>query len=212
MAASQNQRLRRLAEKASRRKLIVAEKRKAEAAIAGGRDLRQIGEAALSPVRTCVVSAGLFDDGIGWLVLARTLRSGLIGASFFLVDVWCLGVKDAFFSVLSRPAFEERIADTRQTQALVDIDPSVARKLLQDAVAYADSFGFAPNAGFAAAQAIFGDIEPATQTFTFGRDGKPFFTSGPNDTRARIRGILDTLEKSAGPGGYDYLVLAGGVG
>jgi DDE superfamily endonuclease len=52
--------------------------------------------AARAPVRTCVMAEGLFADGIGWVVLARTLPSGQVGASFFLVDVWCLGVKDAW--------------------------------------------------------------------------------------------------------------------
>ncbi len=61
-----------------------------------GHDARQIGDASRAPVGTCVMSERLFDDGIGWVVLARTLPSGQVGASFFLVDAWCLGVKDAF--------------------------------------------------------------------------------------------------------------------
>ncbi len=89
---------------------------------------------------------------------------------------------------------------------LVDIDPSVARKLLHDAAAYAASFGLAPREGFAEAEAIFGDIPMATETFRFGKDGKPFLVSGPNDSPARIRYILDALAKRAGPGGFDYLV------
>ena len=84
MAASQNQRLRRLAEKASRRKTIVAEKRRAEATVTGDHEARQIIDSSRAPVRACVMAERLFADGMGWVVLARALPSGQIGASFFL--------------------------------------------------------------------------------------------------------------------------------
>lgn len=206
MAASQNQRLRRLAEKASRRKTIVAEKRRAEATVTGGHEARQIIDSSRAPVSACVVAERLFADGMGWVVLARALPSGQIGASFFLVDIWCLGVKDAFFGVMSRQKFDERIEASRREQPHVEIDPPVARKLLHDASAYAASFGLAPSEGFTEAEAIFGDIPMATETFSFGKDGKPFFMSGPNDSRTRIRRILDTLVKHAGPDGFDYII------
>jgi hypothetical protein len=155
MAAAQSQRLRRVAQKASRRKAIVAEKRRAETATMGGREAHQIIAAARSPVKSCVVAERLFADGIGWVVLARTLPSGLVGGSFFLVDVWCLGVKDAFFAVMPPPIFEERMERSSREQPLVDIDPSVARKLLRDAAAYAGSFGVAPSEGCAEGRGAF---------------------------------------------------------
>jgi hypothetical protein len=145
MAASQSQRLRRKAEKVSRRKAVVAEKRKADTAMIGQSDRRQIIEAARSPIKACVVAHRLFADGIGWVVLTRTLPSGLVGASFFLVDVWCLGVKDAFFRVMRQQKFEEQVKASSEEQPIADIDPSVARKLLHDAVAYAGSLDLAPS-------------------------------------------------------------------
>lgn len=206
MAPSQSQRLRRMAEKASRRKAVVAEKRKADMVVIGGRETHQILAAARSPIKTCVVADQLFTAGIGWVVLARSLPSGLVGASFFLVDVWCLGVKDAFFRVVPQEKFEQQMNASSREQPVVDIYPSVARKLLHDAVAYAASFGLAPSEDFAEVEAIFGDIPVATETFPFGKDGKPFYMSGPNDSPTRIRRILDTLVRRVGPGGFDYIV------
>jgi hypothetical protein len=209
MATSPSQRIRRMAQKASRRKAIVAEKHKAGSTMSGREALQIIG-AARAPVRTCVMAERLFADGIGWVVLARTLPSGQVGASFFLVDVWCLGVKDAFFLVMPQLAFEERMHESSRDQPVVVIDPSVARKLLHDAAAYAGSFGLAPSTGFAKAEALFGEIPMATKTFSFGKDGKPFFMSGPNDSRTRIRNIMDKLVKSVGPDGFDYIVNVDG--
>ena len=64
---------------------------------------------------------------------------------------------------------------------------------------------------FAKAEALFGEIPMATKTFSFGKDGKPFFMSGPNDSRTRIRNIMDKLVKSVGPDGFDYIVNVDGV-
>jgi len=45
--------------------------------------------------------------------------------------------------------------------------------------------------------------------FEYGREGKPFYVSGPHDTPAGIQTILDQLKRRVGEGNYDYLVLAG---
>lgn len=86
------------------------------------------------------------------------------------------------------------------------LSTAAADKLLHDAVAYAGSFGLAPSEGFTEAEAIFGDTPLATETFPFGKDGKPFYVSGPNNSPTRIRQILDTLVKRVGEGGFDYIV------
>jgi hypothetical protein len=205
MVTSRSHRLRRAARKASRRKAVVAENRKTEAATKGGGEARQVAVAARAPVKACIVSDGLFAEGIGQLVLARTLPSGMVAASFFLIDVWCLGVKGAFFVVMPPQKFGNRIDELSRQQPFIDIDPSVARKLLHDAAVYAASFGLAPSEDFAQVEAIFGDIPMAMETFPFGKNGKPFFISGPHDSPTRIRRILDTLAKRAGPDGFNFM-------
>jgi hypothetical protein len=206
MAISQSQRLRHTAQKAARRKAVLAQRRTADLAMNVGAEARQISDAAKGPVRTCMMSERLFDAGMGRVVLSRTLPSGQVAASFFLVDVWCLGIKDAFFQVMPAWSFEEKIKASSEDEPDVDLHPSVARKLLHDAAAYAQSLGFAPSPAFGQAEALFGDIAMATQTFTFGKDGKAFYISGPNDTTARIRHIMQMLAKSRGADGFDYMV------
>jgi hypothetical protein len=205
MATSQSHRLRRAAQKASRRKAVVAENRKAGAATKGGAQARQVVVAARAPVKACIVSDGLFAEGIGQLILARTLPLGMVAASFFLIDVWCLGIKDAFFVVMTPQKFEDRMDELSRQQPFVDIDPPVARKLLHDAAVYAAGFGLAPSEDFAQAEGIFGDIPMAMETFPFGKNGKPFFISGPHDSPTRIRRTLDTLVKRAGPDGFNFM-------
>jgi len=211
MAVSQSQRLRRMAEKASRRRQIVAQKQRTELQSGVGSQTREIAQAARAPFEDCLVSERLFENGIGWLVAARRLPSGTIAAGFFLIDVWCLGVKDAFFREMPRDAFEARIDAVADDDPMTRIDAAVARKLLEDAASYAETFGLSACESFGKIEAIFGDVVPAEESFTFGKDGKPFYFSGPNDTPARIKRIVETLRKSVGAEGFDFMINAAGL-
>ena len=125
-----------------------------------------------------------------------------------MVDVWRLGIKDAFFRLTSRRELEEHMRRIDGEYSLVPMDPSVARKLLHDAAAYAASFDLPPSENFANVELIFGDTPLAEETFPFGKDGKPFYVSGPNDSPARQRRIMDALAKHAGSERFDFMVEA----
>jgi hypothetical protein len=53
------------------------------------------------PLYECCASAEIFDVGIGDVLISRRrARDGLIAASIFLVDIFCLGVKNAMFHLM----------------------------------------------------------------------------------------------------------------
>lgn len=156
-----------------------------------------------------LVSSAVWKSGLGNILISRVLENGRVAYAMFLLDVFCLGVKDVMFDVISQekydvewlPRLKERIAFKRQS-------PEYVRKLVEGGVAFARSIGFEPQADYRQAQAIFGDIDPALcdETFAFGRDGKPFFISGPHDSPARCRKIIDTLQQHCGLDAYDYML------
>jgi len=43
-------------------------------------------------------------------------------------------------------------------------------------------------------------------TFTFGKDNKPFYVQGPNESPGDVRRIMHTLETNFGQKGYNYLL------
>jgi hypothetical protein len=45
------------------------------------------------------------------------------------------------------------------------------------------------------------------QTFTWGKDGKPFFVGGPHDSPARCQQIMNVLTTRLGDGGFGFSVL-----
>jgi len=202
------QRQRQLAAKAARRKAVVATKKKSEVMAASL--VGRIRVASKGPIVRCVMPSTLFEIGIGHIIVARALPSGLLGCAHFLVDVFCLGIKDAFYAEIGEQELRSRLAEQSVMQKFIDVEPARARKLIRDAAAYAAGLGLPAAKDTPAVEAIFGDTDvgACTETFTFGKDGKPFFVSGPNDTPARIRAITRTLQASRGTGGWDYLVEA----
>ena len=200
------QRQRKLAAKAAHRKAVVAAKKKLEvssSSLAG-----RIRVASQGRIVRCMMPSTLFDIGIGHVVVARALPSGLLGCAYFLIDVFCLGVKDVFFAELGETELRSFLAAQQDSQRFIDVEPARARKLIRDASAYAAGLGLPAAKDVPTIEAIFGDVDAGacTEIFPFGKDGKPFFVSGPNDTPVRIRAIRQALEKSRVTGGWDYFI------
>src|ERR1700682_3666292 len=138
----------RRAAKAARRKAVGAEKRKAE--LLEGTLAARGRRGASAPIQECLLPEGLFEDGLGPLILARGASPDYLNVGVFLVDVWCQGIKNTFFRSVGPEEFELLIATTSATQSLVAVDPSYARKLLRDVTAWSGSIGFSPHRDFAA--------------------------------------------------------------
>src|ERR1700683_3998286 len=61
---------------------------------------------ATAPIHQCLVPANLFEQGIGNLVFTRLLPDGRIILAIFLLDVFCLGAKNSFLSIVPKPEYE----------------------------------------------------------------------------------------------------------
>ena len=155
-------------------------------------------------------SANLFDSGCGYLVVSRFKADARVEAGFFLLDVFCLGVKDAGFHQFSGIAdYQEGLIDRIFPAGnSVRMTPEAARKLTEDAISYARGLGFSPGADYKKASRVFGGITTANcvEQFVFGQDDKPLYIQGPSDSPARVERILRALEARCGEDGYHYIV------
>ena len=175
----------------------------------------RLAAAARYPVLHCSIGDRLADQGMGSVLLSRELPGGQVAVAVFLVDRYCLGVKDTHMEILGRSSYESKyVRKMGSEMPSHDVPPAEAFKLLTEAVAYARSLGLPPHPDYAKARLLFGDVNPADSSaeFEFGKDGKPFFIAGPHDTPERCRRILATLTNSCGPGGFHYLLPMGGPG
>ncbi len=139
-------------------------------------------------------------------IIRRRQPDGDICFATYLVDKYCLGVKDTFGNAgfsLARYQNEVRNKIFRELKPQ-ECPIELAHQMIYQSIDYAAQFGFQPEKDFAYTQFLLaprGELEEPYQ-LTFGKDGKPFFIAGPHDNVARI---LRQLEKTAGPGNYHYL-------
>ena len=169
---------------------------------------REWAAAAQAPVADVLAPETLFERGMGTVWFSRQLSAGRFALAGFLVDTFCLGVKNAMANILSAESYHEAIERTLASEPVDRMHPACSRKLVEQAVAYAGDLGLDPHPDYKLAKLIFGDVDAAVcpVSFTFGREGKPFYVSGPNDTPAVQRRILKRLEQRCGSGNFDYLL------
>ncbi|MFL5660431.1 MAG: hypothetical protein ACJ8BW_03685 [Ktedonobacteraceae bacterium] len=160
------------------------------------------------PILECWISANWQKDDLGLveILLARQQPDSDICFGVYLVDKYCLGLKNTFANAgFSRTRYQNEIfnkvfRETEPQACPVDL----AHQMIYASIEYAAQFGFQPDKDFALTQYLLaprGELEETYQ-LTFGKNGKPFFIAGPHDNVARI---LKQLEKTAGPGNYDYV-------
>lgn len=207
---------RRVAQNQARKKeRQAARKKQLKKQSAGGGRFAKLGcsrrELEHSPIHAVYVGDSVFTLGIGHAIIARKLPDGQIAAGVFLVDVYCLGIKDACLVVKSEYEFDDGIKTTFDTNDLKPVAPAYARKLIDDSIAYARDLGFEPHPDFRDASVVLGDIDPAecTEQFTFGHEGKPHYVSGPNHSEITAQRIITHLKNRFGPDGFHYLVGIG---
>jgi hypothetical protein len=203
--------LRNRANKAARRAVRKAKRRKAALAAGAGFSARfgvSRTEIGASPIHRALVSQAIFEQGIGDVLVSRTLQDGRIALACALVDPYCLGIKDAFLRVLSMDGYDELVAHAAEVQRFEEVTPAYARKLIDDAIDYADSLGFEPHEDFNDLWAVLDPIDATScdARFTFGKNGKPFYVNGPNHGIGKARAIILHLIERCGPDGFHYLV------
>lgn len=152
------------------------------------------------PIVQALVGAKLWKEGIGYLAIARQEAEGRLVFGAYLVDAYCLGVKNAFWNAGPPGDFKELLQKMEQTQTMVAISPACLVKIVEGAVEYARSFGFPPHPDYRHAALLLSGIDPkaCTHEFTFGRDGKPFYIQGPNESPAMASAIMQRIQEAGG--------------
>lgn len=159
----------------------------------------RIANASKFPILRCWITSSLDSTGIASIGLSRELPNGMVAVATFLVDRFCLGVKDAWGVIADRSTYESKfMREAAREVDLVDMPPADARKLLEGAVAYARSLGLPPHPDYAQFVKLFGDVNAADSNavFEFGKNGRPFFIPGPYDSPERVRQVMSILNKN----------------
>jgi hypothetical protein len=202
MAKSEQRRQNKLAKKQAkeRRKRKEATRKQQQLASLAGK----MTAASHGRIVRCGVTEAVEKAGIGYVLIARQGPAGQIAIALILVDVYCLGVKDATATLRAPSEAEEMFEQLTRDQQLESVSPGLARGLVEGAIAYARSLGFEPHPDYRKVAPIWGDIEPESVEgqYEFGHNGKPLYIRGPFDDLAKQQVILNTLQKSVGEANF----------
>jgi hypothetical protein len=128
---------------------------------------------------------------------------------FYLVDTWCLGLKDA---AGPRPVDRRRLGGFIQQifsswdEPAVQVPLELGRQIVYGAIGYARELGFEPHPDFGRAAGYLGAWDEECE-LTFGRDGKPMYIFGPHDDGEKI---IRKLRRRLGDGNYDFVHVTSG--
>ena len=175
----------------------------------------------LPPVAQCLVNTTCAElllegktiedqgmGGLGIVLVARTTGYKRFVVCTYMVDYWCLGLKDTIG--------EKKLNDIKYQQFLnmvyrgfsdgyQEITLQQAQAIVFGAIDYANKLGFKPHIDFQKTKNHLGTWNGEPQ-LTFGRDGKPCFIEGPYDNSDEI---VRTLKMNVGEENFNYLVGLG---
>ncbi|MEG5057082.1 DNA-binding response regulator [Microcoleus sp. A2-C5] len=168
----------------------------------------------LLPVAQCLVDVNFAKvllgnetseaSGLGLVMVTRSKGYNRFVATSYLIDYWCLGVKDTM---------PPRNCNDSQYKTFIEhcyspfggqyeeISLEQAQALVWGAIAYARKLGFEPHRDFEESKAHLGE-STSEIGLKFGRNGKPCYIEGPYDNTTKI---INALKKSAGNGNFDFL-------
>jgi hypothetical protein len=169
--------------------------------------------AARFPILHCCEFVDEMSPSKTNVLLSRRVGGGKVAFVMFLIDYYCLGVKNIAAQVVSEGNYIWSFHDMLNGKfTRYDLTGADARKLVEGAVEYARGLGLAPARDYRKVCPIFGDLDPndSEKDFVFGNRGKPCFVNGPYDSPEKIQHILATLQENCGEGNYEVVMMLGG--
>jgi hypothetical protein len=167
------------------------------------------------PLHGCWIMEGWQETGITPVIIARLQDNGRIMFGVYMVDYYCLGIKDAYTRVdYSRNRFERELPKLCANDP-VSCSVELAHELIYGALEYAEKLGFEPHPDFYKQKADLmldqADTHPRENNVSFGKDGKPLYIPGPYDSQIKSRTVINTLMRTCGPGNFDYIMGFGDI-
>lgn len=163
------------------------------------------------PIQDCYVHEGWEESGLAVVVVIRRQPNGHIVFGNYLVDYYCLGLKNTFCNADIPPHRFQRefMPKLFRVGRPLKISAALAHEIVYGGIEYAARFGFRPQRDFKDSQYVLDPPEthPRTGTVEFGYEGKPFFISGPYDN---VDAIIRQLRRTAGEGNFEYMMQIGG--
>ncbi|MEX0967640.1 MAG: hypothetical protein WD077_10405 [Bacteroidia bacterium] len=159
------------------------------------------------PVHDCLVTANWPETGLATCLISRQMPGGNFIFAIFLLDTFCLGVKNAMYNLNLIPRDYKEMKERVIQQSggkIIEVDIHYFHNLVYGAVDFAEIYGFKPHKDFAIAEYLLDPdlITEGIDELEFGLSGKPHYIRGPHESDADVKRILKTLERTAGKANF----------
>ena len=171
--------------------------------------------AALWPVFECLISACWQDPtNLTHILVAKEPPFGGVICCVFLVDLACLGPKEAFvtqFRTRGQYETEFRTIMTNR-EPMIPVEYPLAAKVISESLRYARHLGFESPPQVSTALDALGPLDAAAacqqEIPLGGKDGRPYYMAGPNDDADHI---IATLTRTCGSGNFHFTIPGGPI-
>ena len=159
------------------------------------------------PIGKCYINPGWQEDGLAHIIVTRNRAGGNLVYASFLVDTFCLGIKDADYAIDFTPEeLEKMLTHFRSYHELEEIEYDKIHNIIYGALEFAEEGGINPVKQFGIASYI---LEEDTDDiplieYEYGKDGKHFLIIGEDGKERRY---LDTLMAHLGDN-FSFVDLA----
>ena len=159
------------------------------------------------PVYKCFVNKDWHTAHMAQVLVMRSHVNGNITAGIYLVDLWCLGVKDTtYFFNLTQEEIQERFGDDFD-KMFSEADYDLVHNIVYAGHDFALEYDIKPHADFAITKFILEEDDDSIPLIEIevGDEDKPhLFVTQPG----QYSEALAKLKKNAGEGNYFYSIAA----
>lgn len=149
-------------------------------------------------IKACYITDDYDTSGLGIIVVAREHTGGNVTFGTYLVDKFCLGVKDTTYRFrMDAYDFEDYLDSMNGMTEISEISYEEAHNIIYGAVEFAREAGIEPHKNFSLTQYI---LEEDTEDvplieYEYGKDGKHYLFV---DSQLEASKYLPTLRKNLG--------------
>ncbi|HEY5464727.1 MAG TPA: hypothetical protein VIJ95_15800 [Hanamia sp.] len=156
------------------------------------------------PIGRCYLNESWEESGFATIVVSRNHSNGNYTFGVFLVDVFCLGVKETFYYFNTYAEFNELLDKLKEQEAFVETEYAIVHNIIYGAIDYAESYGFKPHKDFEVSQYLLEEDDDRIELMDieFGYNGKPAIFVGKEKHPTNI---IATLERTAGKGNFTII-------
>lgn len=156
------------------------------------------------PIEVCYISKDIEEVGEGTVIVVRRHPNDKFTLATYLLDIFCLGVKDTFYRLRLDDFEYEEYLDKFTSMDVTEITYNEAHNWIYGAIAFAEEAGIAPHKDFNVTQYM---LEEDTEDiplieYNYGKDGKHFLVAM---SQLELSRYFPILKKNLGDD-FDYVL------